>query len=497
MLSLTDITKTFPGVKALQGVSLDVQPGEIHALAGENGAGKSTLTRVIAGVHTPTEGTMSFAGRPVAWTSPREATAAGIHVIYQEFNLFPHLSAAENIYIGHERRNALGFVDHRRTRRDAAEILKRLGVTIDPEALVNELSVADQQMVEIARALVHDVKLLILDEPTAVISGREVDLLFDRLHALKREGRRHRLHLASPGRDLRPLRPGVRSQGRTPRRDANPSPTSTGDTLVSLMVGRDMHELFPPRRPARSDSPVVLEAQGINVPGRVRGAGLTLKAGTITGLSGMVGSGRTELALAMFGVLPMGGGSVTVDGTRFTSMTPARAIALGIGLVTEDRKAQGLAMLLDVAANVTASTLDQVSSRGFLDRRRETAIAEAAIQSYRVACRGPSQPVALMSGGNQQKVIVARWARTSRRVLILDEPTRGVDVGAKMEIYRIMQALADEGLAILMISSELPEIVGMSDRVVVMREGEISGVLERDEIEEAAIVTLATHREAA
>ena len=188
MLSLTDITKTFPGVKALQGVSLDVQPGEIHALAGENGAGKSTLTRVIAGVHTPTEGTMSFAGRPVAWTSPREATAAGIHVIYQEFNLFPHLSAAENIYIGHERRNALGFVDHRRTRRDAAEILKRLGVTIDPEALVNELSVADQQMVEIARALVHDVKLLILDEPTAVISGREVDLLFDRLHALKREG---------------------------------------------------------------------------------------------------------------------------------------------------------------------------------------------------------------------------------------------------------------------------------------------------------------------
>ena len=229
----------------------------------------------------------------------------------------------------------------------------------------------------------------------------------------------------------------------------------------------------------------------------MRGAGLTLKAGTITGLSGMVGSGRTELALAMFGVLPMGGGSVTVDGTRFTSMTPARAIALGIGLVTEDRKAQGLAMLLDVAANVTASTLDQVSSRGFLDRRREIAIAEAAIQSYRVACRGPSQPVALMSGGNQQKVIVARWARTSRRVLILDEPTRGVDVGAKMEIYRIMQALADEGLAILMISSELPEIVGMSDRVVVMREGEISGVLERDEIDEAAIVTLATHRDAA
>ena len=219
------------------------------------------------------------------------------------------------------------------------------------------------------------------------------------------------------------------------------------------MVGRDMRELFPPRRPARADAPTVLEAQGITVAGRVRGAGLALKAGTITGLSGMVGSGRTELALAMFGVLPMGGGSVTVDGTRFTSMTPARAIALGIGLVTEDRKAQGLAMLLDVAANVTASTLDQVSRCGLLDRRRETAIAAKPRSSpIAIACRGPSQPVALMSGGNQQKVIVARWARTSRRVLILDEPTRGVDVGAKMEIYRIMQALADQGLAILMIS---------------------------------------------
>ncbi len=496
MLSLNNITKTFPGVKALEGVSLDVKAGEIHALAGENGAGKSTLTRVIAGVHAPTGGTMSFADRAVAWASPREATAAGIHVIYQEFNLFPHLSAAENIYIGHERRNGLGFVDHRRTRRDAADILKRLGVTIDPDARVNELSVADQQMVEIARALVHDVKLLILDEPTAVISGREVDLLFDRLHALKQDGVAvvyisHRLEEIFAHCD----RVSVLKDGRhvATRRVAD----IDRDTLVSLMVGRDMRELFPPRRPARPTAPVVLEARNINVPGRVRGAGLDLRAGTITGLSGMVGSGRTELALAIFGVLPMGGGAVVVEGTPFTAMTPARAIALGIGLVTEDRKAQGLAMLLDVAANVTASTLDQVSRRGLLDRGRETAIAEAAIQSYRIACRGASQPVALMSGGNQQKVVVARWARTSRRVLILDEPTRGVDVGAKMEIYRIMQSLADEGLAILMISSELPEIVGMSDRVVVMREGEISGVLEGEEIDEAAIVTLATHRDAA
>ena len=496
MLALSDISKSFPGVKALQDVSFDVRAGEIHALAGENGAGKSTLTRVIAGVHQPTTGSIAFEGKPVAWTSPRDATAAGIHVIYQEFNLFPHLTAAENIFLGHERRNALGLVDHRRTRRDAATILQRLGVAIDPGALVNELSVADQQMVEIARALVHDVKLLILDEPTAVISGREVDLLFERLHALKRAGVAivyisHRLEEIFAHCD----RVSVLKDGRhVATRDVA---EIDRDTLVSLMVGRDMRELFPPRRPARPDAPTVLRASGITVPGRVRGAGIDLKAGTITGLSGMVGSGRTELALAIFGALPMGGGSVAIDGQTFSSLTPARAIALGIGLVTEDRKAQGLAMLLDVAANVTASTLDQVSRGGFLDRGRERDAAEEAIASYQIACRGPAQPVALMSGGNQQKVVVARWARTSRRVLILDEPTRGVDVGAKMEIYRIMQSLADQGLAILMISSELPEIVGMSDRVVVMREGEVSGVLEGGAIDEAAIVTLATHRDAA
>ena len=496
MLALQDISKTFPGVKALQSVSFNVNAGEIHALAGENGAGKSTLTRCIAGVFPPSEGAITFEGKPVAWASPREATVAGIHVIYQEFNLFPHLSAAENIYIGHERRNALGLVDRRRTRREAAEILRRLGVTIDPEALVTELSVADQQMVEIARALVHDVKLLILDEPTAVISGREVDLLFERLHALKKGGVAiiyisHRLEEIFAHCD----RVSVLKDGRhvATRRVAD----LDRDALVSLMVGRDMHELFPPRRPARPGAATVLEANNITVPGRVRGASLELRAGTITGLAGMVGSGRTELALAIFGALPMGGGSVRLDGETFTSMTPARAIALGIGLVTEDRKNQGLAMLLDVAVNISASTLDQISHGGLLDRGQEKSVAQDAIRDYQIACRGPAQPVALMSGGNQQKVVVARWARTSRRVLILDEPTRGVDVGAKAEIYRIMQALADEGLAILMISSELPEIVGMSDRVVVMREGQVSGVLERDQIEEAAIVTLATHRDAA
>ena len=496
MLSVRDITQVFPGVKALQGVSLDVRAGEIHGLAGENGAGKSTLTRVIAGVFPPSEGTIVFDGKPVAWSSPREAAAAGIHVIYQEFNLFPHLTVAENISIGHERRTAFGLIDRRRGRRDAREILTRLGVAIDPDALVTELSVADQQMVEIARSLNHDVKLMILDEPTAVISGREVDLLFERLRALKQSGVAiiyisHRLEEIFAHCD----RVSVLKDGRHVATHAVAD--LDRNQLVSLMVGRDMRELFPPKRAPRPDAATVLEARDIAVPGKVRGASLELKAGVITGMAGMVGSGRTETALAIFGALPLGGGLLMLDGVPFTSMTPARAIALGIGLVTEDRKGQGLAMLLDVAANVSASTLGEVSRGGLLDRGAETRIADEAIRSYQIACRGPGQPVALMSGGNQQKVIVARWARTSRRVLILDEPTRGVDVGAKMEIYRIMQSLADQGLAILMISSELPEIVGMSDRVIVMREGRVSGLLEGDAIEEAAIVALATHRVAA
>ncbi len=497
MLKLSDISKAFPGVRALRNVSLDIGAGEIHGLAGENGAGKSTLTRIIAGVYPPDEGSVTFDGKPVAWSSPREAAAAGIHVIYQEFNLFPHLSVAENIHIGHECRNRFGLVDRARTRASALAILGRLGVAIDPDAIVSELSVADQQMVEIARALVHNVKLLILDEPTAVISGREVDLLFQSLHALKQAGVAivyisHRLEEIFAHCDIvSVLKDG---QHVATRKVA----TLDRDGLIALMVGRNMRELFPERRARPATPPrTVLQAENINVPGRVRNVSLTLEAGTITGMAGMVGSGRTELALALFGALPLGGGAIVLDGTTYRSMTPTRAIALGIGMVTEDRKSQGLAMLLDVAANVSASTLREVSRAGMLDRGREMAIAERSIQAYGIACRGPGTPVAVMSGGNQQKVIIARWARTTRRVLILDEPTRGVDVGAKMEIYRIMQGLAEQGLAILMISSELPEVVGMSDRVIVMREGEVSGVLEGDAIGEAAIVALATHREAA
>lgn len=491
MLKLANISKSFPGVKALSDVHLDVQAGEIHALLGENGAGKSTLTKLIAGVYRPDGGSIEFDGKPVHWHSARDAKAAGIHVIYQEFVLFPQMTVAENIFLGNERRKGPGLIDHVRTRRDAADLLSRLGVDIDPDERVSESSVADQQMIEIAKALVHDVKLLILDEPTAVISGKEVSLLFQRLRALKAQGVAivyisHRLEEVFEICDRATILKDGKFVTSREVKDLN------RDQIVSLMVGRDMAELFPAKSGVSPSAPVVLEASGIAVAPRVRDASIVLRAGEITTLAGMVGSGRTEVALGIFGALPLQAGSIVIDGEKHGSMNPAKSIQLGIGLLTEDRKGQGLAMLLDVASNISAPDLKSISQAGLLDRRQEALIAGEEIDSFQIACRGPRGSVLNMSGGNQQKVLVSRWARTSKRVLILDEPTRGVDVGAKAEIYRIIKQMTSKGIAVLMISSELPEVVGMSDRVIVMREGISVGELIGDEINEEEIMRLAT-----
>jgi ribose transport system ATP-binding protein len=492
MLAVTGIQKSFPGVQALAGVDLEVRAGEIHALVGENGAGKSTLTKIIAGVQTPDSGEMSLDGHTVHWQGPGQAKAAGIHVIYQEFVLFPHMSVAENVFLGRMPRDRLGMIDHRVAERRAAEILTRLGVTLDVHQPVNGLTVADQQMVEIAKAMIDTPKVLILDEPTAVIAGREVELLFERLRKLRDAGVAivyisHRLEEIFNLCDrLTVIKDGrwiaTRSVG-----------SVTRDELITLMVGRDVSHLFPPHERSRQAPDVILAATDIRLGTRVRGCSIELRCGIITGLAGMVGSGRSELAMAIFGGLPMEGGSVTIAGQTFRTMSPERAIGLGIGFVTEDRKGQGLAMLQTVGANITAASLGSVRNGPFLDAERERQLAERDIASYQIACRGATTPIATMSGGNQQKVLIARWARACRRVLILDEPTRGVDVGARTEIYRIMRSLATEGVAILMISSELPEVVGMSDRVYVMREGTITGLLETGAITEEAVMDLATH----
>ncbi|HEY3597547.1 MAG TPA: sugar ABC transporter ATP-binding protein [Paraburkholderia sp.] len=490
-IEVVQVTKRFPGVKSLDAVSFGVKAGEIHALVGENGAGKSTLMKVMAGVYTPDEGEIRFDGATVLWKSASDAKQRGIHVIYQELVLFPQSTVAENIFAGAEPRTRLGTIDHRSMNRRARTLLSELGVELDPRERVGSLSVADQQMVEIAKAMAGETRVLVLDEPTAVIAGKEVQLLFERLRVLRDKGVAiiyisHRLEEIFALCD----RVTVMKDG---RKIATQSVNeTTRDGLVRMMVGREMKEIYPPKARIAHDAPVLLAVDGLQVGNRVFDASLNVRAGEIVGLAGMVGSGRTELASGIFGALRAQRGTVEVRGTRRTHMTPVAAIRLGLGFVTEDRKSQGLLMYLNVAQNVTATTLARLSRFGLLRSRAERDAGAAAISEYGIAGARPGGSVATLSGGNQQKVLISRWVRVCTSVLILDEPTRGVDVGAKAEIYRVMRQLTERGLGVLMISSELQEVIGMSDRVLVMREGRISGEVSAAQMTEHDIMRLAT-----
>ena len=493
VIRVTGISKSFPGVRALVDVSFEVRSGEVHALLGENGSGKSTLTKIIGGLHQPDEGEIVFDGRPVRWKRPRDAQESGIHVIYQELVMFQDMTVAENVFISNQPTTKFGLVDYKTMEARAAEALRQLGSDVDVRRMVKTLSVAEQQMVEIAKALVGTVKALILDEPTAVIAGREVEFLFNRIRMLSERGVAivyisHRLEeifeIADRVTVLKDGRlVGTRDIGDVDR-----------DRLVSMMVGRDLSEYFPPRRPLREDSPIVLEASNISVGDRVKDASLVLRKSEIVGLAGMVGSGRTEFAMAIFGGIPMSSGSVTVGGKTYDRMSSALSIRSGVGLLTENRKSEGLMTQMDIAANICAASLGEITGGLFLDAGRELGIAREEMNVFRVAAPGPQTRVIGLSGGNQQKVLFARWVHACKEVLLLDEPTRGVDIGAKAEIYRLIRRLADEGLAILMISSELLEVIGMSDRTLVMRDGRIRGELRGDEINEQSIMALATHR---
>jgi ABC-type sugar transport system ATPase subunit len=490
MLSVTAISKSFPGVKSLQDVDFSVDAGEIHALVGENGAGKSTLIKIISGAYVPDQGTIELDGRKVAWPDPREAQSAGIHVIYQELVLFPELTVAENVFINDQPINRLGIIDYGRMKQRADDALRRLGAKIDVRRRVKELTVADQQMVEIARAFVGAVKVLILDEPTAVISGREVDLLFDRLIALRASGVAiiyisHRLEEIFRIADrVTVLKDGLKVATRA-------TAEVNRDQLISLMVGRSLSDVFPSRPAISRAATVLLRAEGISVGTRVKNASLALRSGEIVGLAGLVGSGRTELAQAIFGGLPIDAGKIEIEGKSLTTISPRQSIEAGVGLLTADRKGEGLLMHLSVAANIVAPRLSEVASGLFINLRAENKIGAQEIARFAIAAPGPQAAVSGLSGGSQQKVLFSRWVRACRRVLLLDEPTRGIDVGAKVEIYRIIRQLADGGFAILMISSELLEIVGMCDRTLVMCEGSIAGELTGAAITEEAIMALA------
>ncbi|MCY4306050.1 MAG: sugar ABC transporter ATP-binding protein [Aestuariivita sp.] len=491
MIKLERISKGFPGVKSLDDVDFEASAGEIHALLGENGAGKSTLIKTIAGVYIADNGVIYFDGKKCRWSSPKQAKDSGIHVIYQELMLFPELSIAENIFVGSAPLTRLGTINYRLMYERADEILNKLGHKLDPKSLIKDLSIADQQMVEIAKSLVGDVKLLVLDEPTAVISGRESEILFDRMKILRNEGIciiyiSHRLEEIFSIAD----RVTVLKDGKFV--GCHKVKELSHDLLVGMMVGRELSDIFPKKKFPSFEAAPVLTVRNLLALPKVKDVSFDLYAGEILGLAGLVGAGRSEVAHAVFGSTTRSDGAVTLGGVPLDVPSPRESIDQGLGFLTEDRKGEGLMMLLDASVNITAPMLSEFTTIIGLDRSREKQAAEDEIRRYRIAVPYPGFDVNKLSGGNQQKILFGRWTRACRRVLILDEPTRGVDVGAKVEIYEIIRKLADEGLGILVISSDLPEIVGLCTRVLVMREGQITGEVNGTDINEELIMKYAT-----
>ena len=483
------ISKAFPGVRALDGVSLSVQAGEVHVLLGQNGAGKSTLIKVLCGAQRPDAGEVLVDGRPVRIDSPADARRLGIAVIFQEFSLVPYLSIAQNIFLGREYRGRIpGTVDRRRMHVEAARLLEMLGVELDTRTLVHTLGVAQQQAVEIAKALSQNARILVMDEPTAALSAPEIDRLFERIRTLRRDGVAivyisHRLQeIFAIGDAVTVLRDG--------RHVASLVRSATNvNELVRLMVGREVTTAYR-RRFCDRPGDVVLDVQDVAAVNGVRGASLDVRAGEIVGLAGLVGAGRTELARAIFGADALVGGRVRLDGAPLRP-GPVGAVRAGIGLVPEDRKAQGLALIRSVHDNILAAGLRVLfPSRWYVAARASRAVA-AVIERLRIATPSPSRLVKFLSGGNQQKVVIGKWLNARSRFFIFDEPTRGIDVGAKAEIYQAIEGLVAEGAAVLMISSELAEMVAVCDRVYVMRDKTIVGELRRTELSEENILRLA------
>jgi rhamnose transport system ATP-binding protein len=478
LLSLVGATKSFGAVIALSNGTIDILPGEIHALVGENGAGKSTLVKILAGVHQPDTGLFVVEGAPVSFRSPADSKAAGISVIYQEPTLFPDLSVAENIFIGRQPRGPLGLIDRSQMRRQARELFATLGVPIDPDRVADGLSIADQQIIEIAKAISLDAKVLVMDEPTAALSGVEVERLFAVARSLKARdaGILFISHRFDEVFDLCDRVTVMRDGAYIATHDTK---DITVDGLVREMVGRDIGTLFPKTDAAIGD--VVLSVKDLSRTGVFDDITFDVHAGEIVGLAGLVGAGRTEVARAVFGIDQYDTGSVTVSGKKLHPHSPQAAIDAGMGFVPEDRRKQGLVMDLSVARNATLTLRKQLARFGLIDARRERRAAEEWTGRLQVKTGSQELAVSTLSGGNQQKVVIAKWLATNPKLLIVDEPTRGIDVGTKSEVHRLISQLAGQGIAVLMISSELPEVLGMADTILVMHEGRISARFSRDE----------------
>ena len=493
LLTLTAASKSFGPVHALRGVSLDLYPGEAHALLGENGAGKSTLVKVLAGVHRPDLGELVIAGEPHTFRGPGDAREAGVAIIYQEPTLFPDLSVAENVLMGRQPRASQtwmlpGRIDSRAMNAQVAGILSELGVHLDPTRLVRGLSIADQQLVEIAKALSLSARILVMDEPTAALTLAETERLFRVVRSLRARGAAvlfitHRLEEVF-----------AECQRVTVLRDGGwvscgPVGDYTPDSVVRQMVGRDLGELYPGS--AGTPGAVMLEVQHLSRPGLFSDISFEVRAGEIVALAGLVGAGRSEVARAIFGIDPRAG-EVKVGGQVIAPLSPQATMRAGLGLVPEDRRQQGLVMELSTERNANLAILNRLRRGLLMDRGAEQRSAQDWTERLQLKAHRLSDPVSSLSGGNQQKVVLAKWLSTGPKVLIVDEPTRGIDVGAKAEVHRTLAKLAASGLAVLMISSDLPEVLGMAGRILVMREGRLVGELDRAQASEEAVMTLAT-----
>ncbi len=489
-LELRDVRKSFGPVVALRNGQITLMPGSIHALVGENGAGKSTLVKIISGLYQRDAGVFQMEGRDVTFHNTAEAKAAGIAVIYQEPTLFPDLSVMENVFMGRQPVGKFGRIDKSKMRAEVTELFRKLGVSIDPDRPAEGLSIADQQLIEIAKAVSLDAKALIMDEPTAALSGNEVSRLFQIARSLRDEGRAL-MFISHRFNEVFELCDTV-----TVMRDGSyiatePIATTSEATIIRQMVGRDVDELYPKLETVPGE--VVLQVDGLTSSGDFEDISFEVREGEIVALAGLVGAGRSEVARAIFGVDEYDRGSVAIDGKPLTQGNPKAAMAAGLALVPEDRRKQGLVMDSSVSRNVTEAIRGTLTEMGLINDKKENAFSQVWARNLEVKTNALDTKVGTLSGGNQQKVVLAKWLASNPKVLIIDEPTRGIDVGTKAEVHRRISELAADGLAILMISSELPEVLGMADRVLVMREGQLTAEISREDATPETVMYAATH----
>jgi ribose transport system ATP-binding protein len=491
LIEMMGIEKRFPGVHALRNVKFDLRPGEVHALMGENGAGKSTLMKILSGVYTRDEGQVRLNGQEVNFATPRAAQDAGIGIIHQELSLMNDLSVAQNIFVGREPRRMGFIIDDRQMVRNAARLFADMKVTIDPERHVQGLSIAKQQMIEIAKVLSHDSEVLVMDEPTAALNAREIDELFRIIRQLREAGKGI-VYISHKMDEIRRISDRV-----TVMRDGQTIATQdTAETsleqIISMMVGRALVQ-EQVQIPDLDAAPVALEVRGLTRGREIRDVSFTLRKGEILGFAGLMGAGRTEVARAIFGADPLEQGEIYVNGVRTRIRSPVDAVRAGIGYLPEDRKHFGLALPMSVRDNIALTSFDKfMRAGGLLDESAMADVAKESIRTLDIRTPSDGQEVRLLSGGNQQKIVIAKWLLRDCEVLIFDEPTRGIDVGAKAEIYKLLNNLAADGRAIIMISSELPEILRLSHRIAVMCEGRLTGILSGGRSTQEEIMALAT-----